>query len=83
MWAAGEGGIEGIVAECGGTLSCATCHVIVPPEWITRLPPPGPDELAMLDMTASPREAGSRLSCQLPVTPELHGLTLKLPPTQY
>jgi 2Fe-2S ferredoxin len=83
MWAAVDNGIEGIVAECGGTLTCATCHVIVPPEWAERLLPPSGDELAMLDMTAAAREAGSRLSCQLVVTPDLHGLTLRLPPTQY
>ena len=83
MWAAVEGGVEGIVAECGGTLSCATCHVHVPPEWAARLPPPGDDEQAMLDMTAAPREPGSRLSCQLVVTTQLHRLTLGLPSTQY
>ena len=83
MWAAVEGGVEGIVAECGGTLTCATCHVFVAAEWAARLPPPSPDELAMLDMTAAPRQPNSRLSCQLVVTPEYHGLTLQLPPTQY
>lgn len=83
MWAAVSSGIEGIAADCGGTMSCATCHVKVAPEWAARLPPPGADEDAMLEMTAAPREAGSRLSCQLVVTPELHGLVLHLPPTQY
>lgn len=83
MWAAVENGVEGIAADCGGTLTCATCHVIVPDEWGARLPPPGSDEQAMLDMTAAPRQPGSRLSCQLVVTPELHGLTLRLPATQY
>ena len=83
MWAAVEAGVEGIVAECGGTMTCATCHVYVAPEWAPRLPPPSDDEAAMLEMTAAPREAGSRLSCQLVLTPELHGLTLHLPPTQY
>lgn len=83
MWAAVDNGVEGILADCGGTLTCATCHVIVPAEWAGRLPPPSSDEEAMLDMTAAPREPGSRLSCQLVVTPELHGLTLRLPATQY
>ncbi|MBL8288306.1 MAG: 2Fe-2S iron-sulfur cluster binding domain-containing protein [Rubrivivax sp.] len=83
MRAAVDHGVEGIVADCGGTMTCATCHVIVPPEWAARLPPPGADEEAMLEMTAAPREAGSRLSCQLVVTPQLHGLTLRLPSTQY
>jgi 2Fe-2S ferredoxin len=83
MRAAVDAGVEGIVAECGGTMICATCHVYVLPEWAAKLPPPGIDEQAMLEMTAAPREAGSRLSCQLVVTPELHGLVLRLPPTQY
>lgn len=83
MRAAVENGVEGILADCGGTLTCATCHVIVPADWGVRLPPPSSDEEAMLDMTAAPREPGSRLSCQIVVTPELHGLTLRLPATQY
>ncbi len=83
MLAAVEADVQGIVADCGGMLSCATCHVIVPPEWGPRLPPPSDDELAMLDMTAAPREPGSRLSCQLVVTPEWDGLVLQLPSTQY
>ena len=83
MRAAVDHGVEGIVADCGGTMTCATCHVIVPPAWLARLPPPSADEEAMLEMTAAPREAGSRLSCQLVVTAQLHGLTVVLPPTQY
>jgi 2Fe-2S ferredoxin len=85
MQAAVDAGIDGIVAECGGTLTCATCHVHVQPPWSSNgsLPAPSADEDAMLDMTAAPREADSRLSCQLVVTPGLHGLTLRLPPTQY
>ena len=83
MWAAVEDDVQGIVAECGGTMSCAACHVIVPPEWSARLPPPSADEDAMLEMTAAPREPGSRLSCQLVVAPEWDGLVLQLPSTQY
>ena len=73
----------GVAADCGGSLSCATCHVIVAPEWAARLPPPAPDEQAMLEMTATPREATSRLSCQIELTPTLEGLLVQLPPTQY
>jgi ferredoxin, 2Fe-2S len=76
-------GIDGIAADCGGTLTCATCHVIVDEAWATQLPPPQPDELAMLDMTAAPRQATSRLSCQIALTPALDGLSLRLPATQY
>lgn len=83
MQAAVAAGIDAVVAECGGTLSCATCHVIVAPDWVARLPPVGADEDAMLEMTASPREAGSRLSCQVALTPELDGLVVQLPDRQY
>ena len=83
MRAAQGAGVEGIAGDCGGVLSCATCHVIVATEWAARLPPPDADELAMLEMTAAPREAGSRLSCQIVLAPELEGLVARLPDTQY
>jgi len=83
MRAAIEAGIDGIKADCGGLMSCATCHVIVAPEWATRLTPPDSDEDAMLEMTAAPREATSRLSCQIFLVEALDGFTAKLPTTQY
>jgi 2Fe-2S ferredoxin len=82
MQAAVDAGLPQIAADCGGTLTCATCHVIVSPEWLDRLPPMSPDEDTMLDFTASPRQAGSRLCCQLNVTESLDGLTLHLPEHQ-
>ena len=75
--------VTGIAADCGGVLSCATCHVIVATAWAARLPPPIADEQAMLEMTAAPREPGSRLSCQIVLAPELQGLVARLPDTQY
>jgi len=83
MRAAQAAGVEGIAADCGGVLNCATCHVLVAPEWVARLPPPDADELAMLEMTAAPREPTSRLSCQIVLGPELQGLVARLPDTQY
>lgn len=83
MQAAVAQGLDGIAADCGGSLSCATCHVIVAPEWAERLPPPSADELAMLEMTAAPRQPGSRLSCQLLMQPALQGLVVTLPDSQY
>jgi ferredoxin, 2Fe-2S len=83
MQAAVEAGIDGIVAECGGVLVCATCHVYVAPDWATRLPAANDDERAMLEFTAAPRRNGSRLCCQLVVEPRLDGLTLELPERQY
>lgn len=83
MAAAVSNGVTEIVAECGGTLACATCHAYVADEFLDRLPPVGPDEAEMLDYTACPREAGSRLSCQLPMGPELDGIVVRLPADQY
>jgi 2Fe-2S ferredoxin len=83
MAAATGAGVPGIVAECGGQLRCATCHVIVDAAWIERLPRPSADEQAMLELTAVPREAGSRLSCQIRLTPDLQGLVVQVPERQY
>jgi 2Fe-2S ferredoxin len=83
MQAAVAAGVDGIAADCGGCLTCATCHVVVDGEWAARLPVASTDEQAMLDMTATPREATSRLSCQIELTAALDGLSVRLPATQY
>lgn len=83
MHEAVSAGIEAIAADCGGCLNCATCHVIVDADWAARLPAPAADELSMLEMTAAAREANSRLSCQITLTPTLDGLRARLPATQY
>lgn len=83
MQAATRAGVDGIAADCGGSLTCATCHVIVDPAWASKLPPPSADEQSMLQMTASPREQHSRLSCQIVASAELDGLRITLPATQY
>lgn len=83
MRAATAAGVTEIAADCGGLLSCATCHVIVAADWVARLAPPSADELSMLEMTAAPREPTSRLSCQITLDAALDGLTVKLPATQY
>jgi 2Fe-2S ferredoxin len=83
MRAAVDAGVDGIKADCGGVMTCATCHVYVDEAWADRLPLPSFDENAMLDMTAAERRATSRLSCQIVLDPELAGLTAGLPDTQY
>ena len=83
MQAATAANLKGIEADCGGTLTCATCHVIVPPEWASRLPAPGNDERAMLEFTATPAQPNSRLSCQIDMTSELDGLVVQLPASQH
>ena len=83
MQAAVAANVAGIEADCGGLLTCATCHVYVREPFAARLPPPSADELGMLEFTASPRQPNSRLSCQLELTQELDGLTVDLPAKQY
>ena len=83
MRVATDAGVAAIVADCGGLLTCATCHVYVDPAWADKLPPVTEDEAAMLEMTASPRQANSRLSCQIVMQSALDGLTVTLPETQY
>lgn len=83
MRAAVDAGVDGIAADCGGCLTCATCHVIVDEAWSARLPPPGAEEESMLEMTAAERQPTSRLSCQIVVDASLDGLTVTLPATQY
>ena len=82
MQAAVANGVDGIVAECGGEMMCATCHVYVEPDQLDRTPPQSDDEKAMLEFTASERKPNSRLSCQLVATPEFDGLVVYLPETQ-
>lgn len=86
MEAAVAAGIDGIAADCGGLLTCATCHVHVQEPFSSdtqTLPPPDGEELGMLAFTAAPRLPNSRLSCQIKLTPALDGLTVELPATQY
>jgi 2Fe-2S ferredoxin len=75
--------VDGIAADCGGSLTCATCHVLVREPWASQLPPPDVAELAMLEFTAELRQPNSRLSCQIQLTDALDGLTVDLPATQY
>ncbi len=69
-----------IKAECGGCLSCATCHVYVDKDWLGKLHPPRDDETDMLEAEAFAIEENSRLSCQILFTEELNGLKLTLAP---
>lgn len=71
--------VPNILGECGGNLSCATCHVVVPAEWVEAVGGPSDMEDAMLDVTMAPREDTSRLSCQIEMTEALDGLRLRVP----
>jgi 2Fe-2S ferredoxin len=78
MLAATAHDINGIVGDCGGVMSCATCHVIVDDEFAALLPPPIDTESQMLDYTAAPREPGSRLSCQIVMSEALAGIAVRI-----
>jgi 2Fe-2S ferredoxin len=82
MRAALAHGLDGIVAECGGSAVCATCHVYVDEVWLAKLKPVSADEDDLLDGTASERLPNSRLSCQIEITAALDGLVLRLPVRQ-
>lgn len=71
-------GVAGIIGECGGVLSCATCHVYVDATWYERLAPPQAAELAMLEFADEPT-ALSRLGCQIKVRDELNGMIVRVP----
>ncbi len=77
-----QNGIDGIVAECGGSCLCATCHVYVDEKFLPLLPPIDDDQDAMLDSTAADRLSNSRLSCQIKVRLDLDGLIVRMPETQ-
>lgn len=76
-------GVEGIEGECGGSCSCATCHVYVDEAWVHKIPEMKEDEDQMLECTASERAARSRLSCQIKMSGDLEGIILQLPEEQY
>lgn len=75
-------GVEGIVAECGGAMMCATCHCYVDEDWLAKTGAASDDERAMLDFAASEVKPSSRLSCQIKMTADLDGLTVYLPDAQ-
>ena len=74
--------IPGIDADCGGGMSCATCHVYInDDEWFKKLPEKEMGEDDMLDQAFEPK-SNSRLSCQLIVSDDLDGLTVHMPEKQ-
>ncbi|KLN56363.1 2Fe-2S iron-sulfur cluster-binding protein [Variovorax paradoxus] len=75
-------GIDGIHGDCGGAMSCATCHVIIDDAFAALLPAPDDTENQMLDFTAAPREANSRLSCQIVMSDVLDGIAVRVADSQ-
>ena len=74
-----DGGVDEIMALCGGVCSCATCHVYVDNEWLEKAGAPGEDENDLLD-SSDYRKPNSRLSCQIEFKEELDGLSITVAP---
>ena len=75
---AGRDANMGLEGTCGGSLSCATCHVVFSSDDFARVGAPSEDELDMLDLAFNVTET-SRLGCQIKITDELDGLTATVP----
>jgi len=82
MQAAVSNGVPGIDADCGGSCSCATCHVYVNEQWLAKTGDVNPVEEAMLSLSTD-RKENSRLSCQINLTEEMDGLIVNTPEFQF
>lgn len=83
MEIARKAAINEIEGACGGSLACATCHVVVHPDWYAKVLPDGGksmEEEDMLDLAFDLTKT-SRLSCQILMTEALDGLIVALPGT--
>lgn len=72
-----DAGIDELLALCGGCCSCATCHVHVDAAYADRLPAMSDDENELLAISDD-RDDTSRLSCQIPFTDALDGMTVTI-----
>lgn len=83
MQVAYANGIEGIAAECGGSMSCGTCHVYLDEASFARIDTPSENEIDMLDLVSSERHATSRLSCQIRIDARFSGAEVNIPESQF
>ena len=83
MKAAVSNGIYDIVGDCGGSASCATCHVYVDGAYLPKIPDPSARELEMLASTSAERRDNSRLSCQIEMNAALDGIVVRIPDQQW
>jgi 2Fe-2S ferredoxin len=82
MRAAVDNAVPGIVADCGGSCSCGTCHVFVESAWLTKIPPADTAENALLEGLLEV-QPNSRLTCQITVTADIDGMVVRLPKSQF
>lgn len=81
MQVAIENNIRGILADCGGSCSCATCHCYPDAVWADRFAPASVEEAELVSYAFDPLP-NSRLSCQLQLLPEHDGIVIRLPKRQ-
>ena len=74
--------VDEVVAECGGSLICSTCHVYLDDATVAIVPAPDDAELDMLEGVASERRENSRLSCQVIVSEAMAEHTIHTPEDQ-
>lgn len=72
--------VDGVIGECGGELSCGTCHVYVEPEWAAKLDPQSADEVDLIEIMDSYQPGASRLGCQIKMCDKLAGLRVQVAP---
>lgn len=82
MEGAVQNGVYGIIAECGGSCMCATCHIYVEEGFVSLLPEMEEEEDEMLEGATAERKPNSRLGCQVRATKKLDGLIVKIPDIQ-
>lgn len=75
---AGQRAGQPLEGTCGGQMACATCHVLIEPPFLDRLPPPSAEEEDMLDLVPEATRA-SRLACQIMLSPDLDGCIARIP----
>jgi 2Fe-2S ferredoxin len=81
MMIARANGVDGILGDCGGSCSCATCHVYVEPQWMAKVGSPDEIEASTLDMVSDIQRSNSRLCCQITMRPELNGIRVTVAPS--
>ena len=79
MYVAITNNVPGIDGDCGGNCACATCHMYVEEKLANEI---SEEEKEMLSIADNVKKT-SRLGCQITVTEELDGMTVKLPPSQH
>jgi 2Fe-2S ferredoxin len=78
MLSARKAGVKGIIAECGGSAMCATCHCYALESPGGPLPAPLPDEADTIEFNANNPQSNSRLTCQVKVTEALEGAVFQV-----